>query len=140
MNTIFKNHIRLLSVYIILLIVNLLITVIVESDALSMPYINREQSPHSYIETHRFIYNVTNENPGELTYVSDLPEQAANGSAEIPEPQNEAGVTVELDKELGVVGEEVKLTASGLPADSDVSIIWNTMVGNRVTDAGFQTE
>lgn len=112
-------------------------SITVESGAFSMPYINREQSPHSYIETHRFIYNVTNEDPGELTYVADLPAQAANGGAELPPPQNEDGVTVELDKEMGVVGEDVKLTATGLPADSEATIVWYTMVGNRVTDAGF---
>lgn len=112
-------------------------TITVESGAHGMPYINRQQSPHSYLETHRFSYYVTDENPGELTYVTDVPEQAANGGAELPEPQNAEGVTVEIDKEMGVVGEEVTITASGLPANSEATFIWHTMVGNRVSGQGF---
>ena len=118
-------------------------TITVESGAFGMPYINREQSPHSYIETQRFTYTVTSDEAKDLTYVADVPELAANGGAKFPEPVNAEGVAINLSKELGIVDEKIDLTAEGLPENSDITFVWNTMVGNRVTEAGFsekQTE
>jgi len=110
-------------------------TITVESAAAGMPYINREQSPHAYIQTHRFLYTVTEEKPGPLTYVNKVPEQAANGGVQLPEPQNAPGVEITLDKEMGTVNEQITLTAKGLPKNQEVSIVWNSFVGSRVSDA-----
>ncbi len=112
-------------------------TITVESGAHGMPYINREQSPHNYFHTHRFVFNVTDEEPGNLTYVGGLPEQAANGGAQLPAPKNAPGVEVTLDKEMGTVNEPVTLQAKGLPKNQEISIVWHTMVGNRVSGSGF---
>lgn len=112
-------------------------TITIESGALGMPYINRDQSPISYVHTNRFSYTVTDDKPGNLSYVSDLPESAANGGAELPAPQNANGVSVALDKVQGIVKEDIKLSANGLPVNTEVTIKWATMKGSRVTSAGF---
>jgi hypothetical protein len=44
---------------------------------------------------------------------------------------------VQLDKTEGIVGEEVVLEASGLPANQNFDLVWNTMAGSRVSGNGF---
>jgi hypothetical protein len=46
-------------------------------------------------------------------------------------------VAASLNKESGIVGEDVTLTASGLPVSKKVDLVWNTMVGSRVSGNGF---
>ncbi|WP_144036075.1 hypothetical protein [Sporosarcina koreensis] len=106
------------------------------SGYLGSPYINHGSSPHTGWPAPDFVFTVTDEVPLTEAYVEKTPE-AAGGGVEMPKLENKKDVTVELDKEEGIVGEDVTLTASNLPADKKVEVVWNTMKGNRVTDAGF---
>jgi hypothetical protein len=48
--------------------------------------------------------------------------------------------TLALSVDRGNVGQATTLTGSNLPANTDVSLIWWTMVGNRVSGVGFSEE
>lgn len=112
----------------------------IESGSSGFPFLNREQSAINYISTHNFVFTVTDDEPvGEKVYVEDLP-KAANGGIKLPDPVNKDGVTITLDKDKGTVGEPVVLTGEGLPANETVTLDWHTMVGNRVSTAGFGHE
>lgn len=112
----------------------------IESGSSGSPFLNRDQSAINYISTHYFTFTVTDEEPvGERVYVEEPP-KAANGGIKLPEPKNKQGVTITLDKEMGVVGEPVVLKGEGLPPNETVTLDWHTMVGNRVSSAGFRPE
>lgn len=112
----------------------------VESGSSGSPYLNRSESAINYIKTHYFSFDVTNAKPTDTkAYVEKAP-TAANGGIQLNTLQNKKGVTVTLDKETGIVGEEVTLTASGLPKNEAVTFDWHTMVGNRVSAAGYGAE
>ncbi|KOY80658.1 hypothetical protein I6G82_09555 [Lysinibacillus macroides] len=112
-------------------------SITIESGSSGSPYLNRSESAINYIHTENFTFNVTNEQPITVeSYVEEAP-TAAGGGIELDPPKNKKGVTVSLNKEEGIVGEEVTLTANGLPKNENVSIDWHTMVGNRVSAAGY---
>lgn len=58
----------------------------------------------------------------------------------MPELKNKENVTVDLSITEGIVGEPVTLTASRLPSETEVELIFNTMRGSRVSGNGFGEE
>ena len=106
---------------------------------LGMPYINYQQSPYPDKPAPEFLFEVTNEKPLVDDYVEPTP-VAADGGVQMPELKNKSKVVVTLDKEDGTVGEPVKMSAEGLPANADAELIWNTMRGSRVSGNGFAEE
>lgn len=106
------------------------------SGYLGSGYINYSQSPHHRWPAPNFTFKVTNEPPIKKTRVGKIPEPA-NGGVNMPDLQNKQGIQVSLSKTSGTVGEPVTLTASGLPENTKMTIVWNTMRGSRVTKAGF---
>lgn len=112
----------------------------IEGGSSGSPFLNRDQSAINYIHTHNFTFTVTDEKPvGEQIYVEEPP-IAAGGGIQLPDPVNKEGVTISLDKEMGNVGEKVVLTGDGLPENESITLDWHTMVGNRVSAAGFGAE
>jgi hypothetical protein len=109
----------------------------VRSGYLGSPYINYGDSPHAKWPAPDFKFTITNEKPIVEDYVEAAPE-AADGGVELPELKNKKDVKVQLEKAEGIVGEKNTLTASGLPANEDMDIIWNSMVGSRVSGNGFE--
>ncbi|NOU97412.1 hypothetical protein GC093_29900 [Paenibacillus sp. LMG 31456] len=106
---------------------------------LGIPYINHEQAPTSYLPVPSFSFDVTNEKADMNQRVEPIP-SAADGGVVMPELKNELGVSVSLDKDAGVVGDTVTMKASGLPKNQKINLIWNTMRGSRITQAGFGEE
>lgn len=102
-----------------------------------MPYINYLQSPYPDKPEPNLVFEVTDEEPISESYVEDIPE-ITDGGVEMPELTNESGVEVSLDIDEGQVGDPVTMTASGLPEDEEVELVWITMVGNRVSGLGFE--
>lgn len=112
-------------------------TITIESGSSGSPFMNRTESAINYIETHYFTFMITDDEPAtDLVYVEDVPEPAGGG-IQLPDPENKDGVEISLDKEMGTVGEDVIMTGSGLPKDSEIVFDWHTMVGNRVTPEGY---
>lgn len=116
-------------------------TITVEDGPFGAPFLSRSDSAINYISTHYFTFNITDDNPenDELVVIEDPPD-AAGGGIVLPEPKNKDGVSISIDKEMGTVGEDVTMTGSGLPANTEVTFEWHTMVGNRVTPEGFSPE
>jgi len=115
-------------------------TITIESGSSGSPYLNRNESAINYISTHYFTFNVTDATPVTTeSFVEDAP-QPANGGIQLSEPVNKENVVVTLDKTTGIVDEEVVLTATGLPKNETISLDWYTMVGNRVSAAGYGEE
>jgi len=115
-------------------------SIAIESGASGSPYLNRIGSSIDYIDTQYFNFTVTDDEPVTLdSYVEDPPEVAAN-EITLPEPQNDNGVSISLSEERGNVGDEVILTATGLPENKKVTIDWHTMKGDRVSFEGFSEE
>lgn len=106
---------------------------------LGMPYINQTQSPRKNKPTPNLVFTVTDEAPLTEHYVEPIP-VAADGGVEMPKLVNKSGVEVALDKAEGVVGEANKMTATGLPKNQEVELIWSTMKGSRVSGLGFAEE
>ncbi len=111
----------------------------VRSGYLGSPYINFADSPYAEWPAPNFKFTITDETPLIEDYVEAAPE-AADGGVEMPPLENKEGVTVELKKQEGNVGEANNLSVSGLPAEQKVKLVWNTMVGSRVTSAGFDEQ
>lgn len=115
-------------------------TITIEGGSSGFPYLNRAQSAINYIHTQYFTFAVTDEEPvggPEALSYTDPPNQAANGGIQMPDPVNKAGVAIALDKSEGVVGEPVVMNGFGLPKNEKITLHWHTMVGNRVTSAGY---
>ena len=105
---------------------------------LGSPYINFEQSPYADKPKPNLVFTITDEEPVNTdNYVEPIP-TAADGGVEMPKLENKDGVEVELSVAEGVVGDPVTMAASGLPKNETVELIWNTMVGSRVSGLGFE--
>jgi hypothetical protein len=108
----------------------------IESGSSGFPYLARAESPVNMVETQYFQFEVTSDEPVvDLAYSEPIPE--AGTPVVMAEVQNKDGVTVDIDKERGYVDDPVSITASGLPADTDVNFIWHSMKGSRVSQEGF---
>lgn len=109
----------------------------IESGSSGSPFLSRDTSAINYISTQYFTFTVTDDQPvTELAYVEEAPEPA-DGGIQLPESDNKDGVMISLDKEAGTVGEDVVMTGSGLPENTEITFDWHTMVGNRVTPEGY---
>jgi hypothetical protein len=104
---------------------------------LGLPYINHQQAPNSYLPVPTFTFEVTDEPPLVENRVGPIPATGADGGVAMPELAFKSGVSVSLSQSEGTVGEKVTLQAEGLPAGKQAELVWYTMVGNRVTAAGF---
>jgi hypothetical protein len=102
---------------------------------MGLPYVNHQQAPTSYLPVPSFTFNVTDDYPVDGK-VEETP-TAAGGGVIMPELQNKPGVKVILEKNAGKVGEMVSIQAIGLPVNQTVDLVWNTMVGSRVSGNGF---
>lgn len=104
---------------------------------LGMGYINHQQAPNSYLPVPSFLFDITDEKPDLENRVGAIPASAADGGVKMPALKLKPGVSVSLSKQEGTVGEKVVLQAKGVPANESYQLVWYTMVGNRVTAAGF---
>ncbi|MFJ7732831.1 hypothetical protein ACIQXF_13150 [Lysinibacillus sp. NPDC097231] len=107
---------------------------------LGMQYINYLQSPYPDKPAPDFMFTITDGVAPTITnHVEVVPVAASNG-AEMPKLKQAEGVKVELSKNEGIVDEPMTLTSSGLPKETEIELIWNTMKGSRVSGNGFGEE
>jgi hypothetical protein len=103
----------------------------------STPYLAWDTSPfrNDFEVPQTFTFQVTSD-PGYLPpEVDDLSETDDPWPVEGTFPGNLA-----LSVDRGAVGDPTTLTGGQLPANAEVSLIWWTMVGNRVSGIGFSEE
>lgn len=107
---------------------------------LGMQYINYKQSPYPDKPAPDFLFEITEGVSNNLAnHVEEIP-VAAGGGLEMPALKNQKEVTASLSIDEGIVGEPVTLTAAGLPANTEIDLVWNTMRGSRVSGKGFGGE
>jgi hypothetical protein len=107
----------------------------------TVPYLNMEQSPVPWTDSHRMRFTVTKDLGAPAVRV-EWPESvqptidarttlsAANLSTEA------AGVRAQLSATSGAILSKVDLTAAGLAPNTTVQLSWSTVVGNRVNCTG----
>jgi len=91
-------------------------------------YLNHEQAPNAYLPRPSFTFRVTPGNQAPAAYAEPYAKQ--------PVPTSE-GSNVSVTPTQGPVKTRATLKAGGLPANSDVSVMWGTWEGSRVSGNGF---
>jgi hypothetical protein len=95
-------------------------------------YLNHEQAPNAYLPRPRFVFHVTPGVVGRGGYVEPYrPQKVPPADIAI------AGASLRLAPTQGPVGAHASLTGSGFPANTEVSLVWETQAGSRVSGNGF---
>jgi hypothetical protein len=93
-------------------------------------YLNHEQAPNAYLPRPSFTFRVTPGNAAPAAYAEPYAKQ--------PVPKSEAaGGSISVTPTQGSVMTHAVLKASGLPADTSVTLVWGTWEGSRVSGNGF---
>jgi hypothetical protein len=98
-------------------------------------YINHQQAPTWYLPRPEWTFVTTDEAPVLLSYVEPYPDQRQFALTAL---RGESGASVTPAQ--GPILTEASLTARGLPADADVTVVWERQLGNRVESAGFRPD
>jgi hypothetical protein len=102
----------------------------------STPYLNWQQGPYKDTPVASFTYRVTSD-PGK---VAPLVEDFTATDNPMVAPATAGSAQLSLSADRGPVGTPTTLRGAGLPANSDLSLRWMTMVGNRVSATGFSED
>lgn len=95
-------------------------------------YLNHEQAPNAYLPRPQFVFRVTPGSAPRSAYAEPYPKQP------IPEWKGTpGGATLSVTPTQGPVSTRASLTASGLPPNQSVSLVWGTQQGSRVSGNGF---
>jgi hypothetical protein len=95
-------------------------------------YLNHEQAPNAYLPTPAFIFRIVPGSVAAPAYAEPYPKQ--------PVPVSEGRSThasLSVTPTQGPVLTRASLEASGLPANTPVSLVWGTHEGSRVSGNGF---
>ena len=94
-------------------------------------YLNYTQAPNAYLPRPEFLFTVTAGGAPKTAYVEPYTLQ--------PVPAKDATLpgTASLSPTQGPVQTRATLTASGLPANASIRLVWQTQAGSRVTESGF---
>jgi hypothetical protein len=96
-------------------------------------YLNHEQAPTSYLPRPQFTFHTTpGVSPRPAAYAEPYPRQP------VPDARvHVAGATVGLTPTQGPVGTRAMLRGQGLAAGTQLQLVWQTFVGNRVSGDGY---
>lgn len=107
----------------------------------AVPYLNAEQSPRK-LPQYEFKYTVTRDEgppPPTLNFpddglaaATDTKSKTTSGTLGI-----DPGVSAKLSTTTGPILTKTTLQASGLPADTQLDLIWVSVKGNRVSPSGW---
>jgi hypothetical protein len=95
-------------------------------------YLNHEQAPNAYLPSPAFVFRVTPGSVAAPAYAEPYQKQ--------PVPASEGTskqASLSLTPTQGPVLTRATLKASGLPANTPVSLVWGTHQGSRVSGNGF---
>jgi hypothetical protein len=93
--------------------------------------LNFEQAPNAYLPRPTFVFRTTSGSAVPSAYVEPYPRQP------VPESTSRLGARLTVNPTQGPVQTKVALSGSGFPPGKEVSLVWETWVGSRVTAAGF---
>ena len=95
-------------------------------------YLNHEQAPNAYLPRPSFTFRLTAGRMAPSAYAEPYQKQPVPAS----EASSEDGI-VSIAPAQGPVRSRAMLNARGLPANAQVSIVWGTQEGSRVSGNGF---
>jgi len=95
-------------------------------------YLNHEQAPNAYLPRPSFTFRLTAGRMAPSAYAEPYQKQPVPAS----EASSEDGI-VSIAPAQGPVRSRAMLSARGLPANAQVSIVWGTQEGSRVSGNGF---
>jgi len=98
-------------------------------------YLNPQQAPTWFLPRPEWTFTTTAEQPELLSYVEPYPDQQSFALTSIGGASGASVVPAQ-----GPILTDATLMARGLPPDTEVSVAWERMVGNRVEAAGFKPE
>jgi hypothetical protein len=93
-------------------------------------YLNFEQAPNAYLPRPGFTFRTT-AGPVPDSYIEPYQTQP------VPESSGVGGAAFSISPTQGPVLTAARITGSNLPTDQPISVVWQTMVGSRVSGTGF---
>ncbi len=97
-----------------------------------IPYLNYLQGPYKAVPSADFAFNVTSDPEIANEQVEDF------SSTDNPWPvQVDGSGKLDLSVDRGTVGTETTIQGSALPANTELTLRWWSMTGNRVSSTGF---
>jgi hypothetical protein len=94
-------------------------------------YLNYEQAPTAYLPRPEWVFHTTPGGGVASSYAEPYAPQP------VPPSESDIGAGLSINPTQGPVSTDAHLTGSGFPADRTLSLVWETQVGSRVTEAGF---
>jgi hypothetical protein len=115
--------------------------IITVTDAISFDYLNVQQSPIPWATGHKFTFRVTKDSnvppAPQIDWPANVAPTLAAPTTMVPntvDPSSTA--TAQLSSTTGPVLSIVNVTAANLLPSTPVSLVWSTVVGNRVNCTG----
>ncbi len=106
----------------------------------TVPYLNMEQSPVPWTDSHRLRFTVTKDAgppPARVEWpVSVKPTIDARTTLAAANLAPNSTASAELDSSSGAILSKVTVSATGLAPNAPVDLAWSTVVGNRVNCTG----
>ena len=98
-------------------------------------YLNHEQAPNAYLPVPQFAFRVT---PGRAATSTAYAEPYQKQP--VPASTGVNGASASISPTQGIVATKASLEAKGLPANTQVTLVWGTYAGSRVSGNGFAPE
>ena len=106
----------------------------------TVPYLNMEQSPVPWTDSHRVKFTVTKDAGAPKTYVENAVSVAPTISARTTvidaDVAKDSTAKVTIDSNKGTILSKPNVSATGLTPNAPVQILWTSVVGNRVNCTG----
>lgn len=106
----------------------------------TVPYLNMEQSPVPWTDSHRLKFTVTKDAGPPAPYVEQAvpvrPTISARTTLVEADVAPDSKASAQLDSEKGPILSKVSVSATGLTPSAPVDLIWASVVGNRVNCTG----
>lgn len=96
-------------------------------------YLNHEQAPNSYLPVPQFAFKVT---PGRAATPAFYAEPYQ--PQPVPASTGLNGAVAKITPTQGPVNTKATLNITGLPANTQVALVWGSYEGNRVSGNGFE--
>ena len=98
-------------------------------------YLNHEQAPNSYLPRPQFTFETTSGPASRGAYAEPYQRQPVPATTVEIE-----GAALSLSPTQGPVTTRAALRGTGFPRNASLRLIWQTFVGNRVSDNGFEPQ
>lgn len=106
----------------------------------TVPYLNMEQSPVPWTDSHRVKFTVTKDAGPPKAYVEQAvsvqPTISARTTVIDADVAKDSTAKATIDSNKGTILSKTNLSATGLTPNAPVQILWTSVVGNRVNCTG----